>query len=54
MHDGSLATLRDVVDYYADIDPARLHTKGEAILRPFKWSDSERDDLVEFLRTLSE
>ena len=54
MHDGSLETLRDVVDYYADIDPARLHTKGEAILKPFEWSESERNDLVEFLRSLSE
>ncbi|MFK7995556.1 MAG: cytochrome-c peroxidase [Granulosicoccus sp.] len=54
MHDGSLKTLRDVVDYYAEIDPARLHTKGEAILRPFQWSDVEREDLVVFLKTLSE
>jgi len=54
MHDGSLKSLRDVVDYYADIDPARLHTKGEAVLKPFQWTESEREDLVEFLRTLSE
>jgi len=44
MHDGSLKTLRDVVDAYADIDTDRLHAKGEAILKP---------DLVNFLRTLS-
>lgn len=54
MHDGSLATLREVVDYYAEIDTTRLHNKGETILRPFQWSDSEREDLVEFLKTLSE
>lgn len=54
MHDGSLETLRDVVDYYADIDTTRLHAKGEAILKPFNWSESERNDLVEFLETLSE
>ena len=54
MHDGSLATLRDVVNYYAEIDPARLHGKGEAILKPLHWSDSERESLVEFLKTLSE
>lgn len=53
MHDGTLTTLRDVVDYYAEIDPDRLHTKGEAILKPFQWSERERDDLVVFLRTLS-
>jgi len=54
MHDGSLETLRDVVDYYADIDPTRLHGKGESILKPFQWSVSEREDLVAFLETLSE
>ncbi len=54
MHDGSLATLREVVDYYADIDPSRLHSKGEAILKPNNWTSSERNDLVEFLKALSE
>lgn len=54
MHDGSLSSLRDVVDHYAEIDPTRLHAKGETILRPFKWSEAEREDLVEFLKTLSE
>lgn len=54
MHDGSLKTLRDVIDYYAEIDPARLHSKGEAILKPFQWSEQEREDLVEFLKTMSE
>lgn len=53
MHDGSIQTLREVVDTYADIDITRLHTKGEAILKPLTLSDSERDDLVEFLKTLS-
>ncbi len=53
MHDGSLATLRDVVDAYADIDPARLHAKGESLLNPLALSDSQRNDLVTFLRTLS-
>lgn len=54
MHDGSLETLRDVVDSYADIDPARLHTQGESILKPQQWSDRERNDLVRFLETLSQ
>lgn len=53
MHDGSLKTLREVVDAYADIDPERLHTKGEAILKPLLLTDAERDDLVAFLRSLS-
>jgi len=53
MHDGSLKTLRDVVDAYADIDPTRLHSRGESILKPLSLSDSERADLVAFLISLS-
>jgi len=53
MHDGSIATLREVVDSYADIDPARLHTQGESILKPQDWSEQDREDLVDFLKSLS-
>lgn len=54
MHDGSLATLYDVVDNYANIDPARLHSKGEAILKPQDWSKQDKQDLVSFLQSLSD
>ncbi len=54
MHDGSLSTLREVVDAYADIDTSRLHSKGESILKPLDLSNSQRNDLVEFLQTLTE
>lgn len=54
MHDGSLATLRDVVDYYADIDPTRLHSQGESLLNPLQLDNADREDLVRFLETLSE
>jgi len=54
MHDGSLATLRDVVDYYADIDPTRLHRQGESLLNPLQLDNADREDLVRFLETLSE
>ena len=53
MHDGSIATLRDVVDAYSDIDPDRLHTEGESILRPLNLSEQQRQDLVAFLESLS-
>jgi len=53
MHDGSLATLRDVVDYYSDIDPTRLHSKGESILKPLDLDEQSRSDLVRFLESLS-
>lgn len=53
MHDGSLATLRDVVDFYAEIDTTRLHAQGETLLNPQRWSDADRNDLVNFLMSLS-
>ncbi len=46
--------LRAVVKHYNEIDIERLHTGGEAILRPIGLSDAEVDDLVRFLETLSE
>ena len=53
MHDGSLQTLRAVVDAYADIDMDRLHVKGESILKPLDLSEAQREDLVAFLMSLS-
>ena len=53
MHDGSLSTLRDVVDAYADIDSSRLHSKGESILKPLDLSNAQRNDLVDFLQSLT-
>ncbi len=53
MHDGSLQTLRDVVNWYADIDVGRLHSNGETILQPLNLSNEERESLVAFLKTLS-
>lgn len=53
MHDGSLATLRDVVDAYADVDPERLHSDGESLIRPLNLDEQAREDLVAFLRSLS-
>ena len=53
MHDGSLETLKEVVDYYSDIDPTRLHSKGESILKPLDLDEKSRLDLVKFLETLS-
>lgn len=52
MHDGSLATLREVVQHYSELDEDRLHTDGEALLAPLRLADGEIDDLLAFLRTL--
>ncbi|MEP4031189.1 cytochrome c peroxidase [Roseibium polysiphoniae] len=53
MHDGSLATLEDVVDHYSDMNMDRLHSDGETLLRPLDLSKRERADLVAFLHTLT-
>ncbi len=52
-HDGSLRTLREVVDSYADINPERLHAQGESLLKPLSLDNAAREDLVRFLETLT-
>ena len=54
MHNGSLASLRDVVKHYSDINEDRLHLDGEKILRKLNLSPGEIDDLVAFLESLTE
>jgi cytochrome c peroxidase len=53
MHNGSVATLRDVVAHYSNLDEDRLHADGERILRPLRLSRTDTDDLVAFLESLS-
>lgn len=53
MHDGSLADLEAVIEHYNTIDLERLHTDGEAILRPLELSDQDAIDLKAFLQSLS-
>jgi cytochrome c peroxidase len=52
MHDGSLATLREVLRHYSEIDENRLHADGERILVPLRLSPQETDDLLAFLLSL--
>lgn len=54
MHDGSVATLRDAVRHYSELDPDRVHADGGSLLQPLKLADAAIDDLVAFLRTLTE
>jgi cytochrome c peroxidase len=54
MHNGSLATLRDVVKHYSDINEDRLHADGEKILRKLHLTPAEIEDLVAFLESLTE
>jgi len=53
MHNGSLATLRDVIRHYSGLNEQQLHADGEKILRRLNLSAGEADDLVVFLETLS-
>ena len=52
MHDGSLATLREVLRHYSEIDENRLHADGERILVPLHLSEQETEDLLAFLLSL--
>jgi cytochrome c peroxidase len=53
MHNGSLATLRDVVKHYSELDESRLHADGERVLKRLNLSPDEAEDLVAFLESLS-
>ncbi len=52
MHDGSIATLREVIRHYSELDIDRLHADGEALLRPLRLDAAQTDDLLAFLATL--
>jgi len=54
MHNGSLATLADVVRHYSELNEDRLHTEGEKILRPLRLSPQAAADLLAFLESLSD
>jgi cytochrome c peroxidase len=53
MHDGSLATLRDVVRFYSELNEERLRADGARILKALRLTDAESDDLIAFLETLT-
>jgi cytochrome c peroxidase len=53
MHNGSLATLADVVRHYSEVNEERLHgLPGQTLVRPLRLTPQERADLVAFLETL--
>ncbi len=51
MHDGSLATLREVIDFYATGGTARPSRSKD--IKPLRLTESEKGDLVAFLKTLT-
>ncbi len=54
MHNGSLATLREVARFYSELNEERLHADGERVLKPLKLAQEELDDLVAFLESLTD
>ena len=53
MHNGSLATLRDVVKHYSELDEERLHADGERVLKRLNLTEEEIEELMAFLESLS-
>jgi cytochrome c peroxidase len=51
MHDGSLKTLREVVDFYAGGGNSNPHLDKE--MKSLELTRAERDDLVVFLESLT-
>jgi len=53
MHDGTLATLEEVLDHYSAGGKFH-HPNKSPILRPFPLADGEKRDLLEFLKSLTD
>lgn len=52
-HDGSAATLDDVVRHYSELDESRLHADGARLLQALKLTPPQSADLAAFLESLS-
>jgi cytochrome c peroxidase len=52
-HDGSAATIEDVVRHYSELDESRLHADGARLLQALKLTPAQAADLLAFLGTLS-
>ena len=52
-HDGSAATIDDVVRHYSELDESRLHADGARLLQALKLTTLQAADLAAFLKTLS-
>lgn len=54
MHDGSMATLEDVVSHYAAGGRVHDNPSKDPLIGGFPLTDENRRDLIEFLRSLSD
>ncbi len=53
MHDGSMATLEDVIAHYA-AGGKYPHANQSKVIRPLQLSQQDRRDLIEFLKSLTD
>jgi cytochrome c peroxidase len=53
MHDGSLASLGDVIRHYSELNEERLHADGQQILKPLRLTPQESSDLLVFLESVT-
>ena len=54
MHDGSIATLEDVIDHYAKGGRARHPGRTDSLLQPFEITAQEKADIIAFLESLTD
>lgn len=54
MHDGSIATLSEVLDHYAKGGRARVRGRTDPLLQPFVMTDQEKADIIAFLESLTD
>lgn len=54
MHDGSVATLDEVLDHYAAGGRARDNPNKDPLVGGFQLSERDRKDLIEFLKALTD
>lgn len=52
MHDGSLRTLEDVIAFYDA--GGRAHPNKDVRIQPMHWTAQEKEDLIAFLKTLTD
>jgi cytochrome c peroxidase len=53
MHNGSMATLAEVVKHYSEVSEDRLHADGTNIVKALNLTAREQADMVAFLESLS-
>jgi cytochrome c peroxidase len=54
MHDGSIATLAEVLDHYAVGGRAHVAGRTDGLLKPFEVSEAEKADIIAFLESLTD